>query len=348
MKHKNFRVLFFKTILFALSLLAGDFAATAQIFSATLSGPNESPANASPGLGTATITITGNNMRVQCTFSGLVGTTTASHIHAATAVAGTGTAGVATTTPSFSGFPLGVTSGTYDMTLDMTLASSFNPSYITANGGTATSAWSSLQAAIASGKAYFNIHTSSFPGGEIRGFFVTGPLAINLLQFDAVVNNSNSVFLNWKIAQAEPRTFFIVQKSIDGINFNDINTQISNDIQFQFDFTDKNLSNGNYFYRLKIIDNQGAIKYSNITLVKLKINPLLINLSPNPATTSIAINIDDATLINSAIFIYNAKMQLVQQQVLNSNYQKINVTDFSTGIYFIQFANGTVQKFIKQ
>jgi len=29
-----------------------------------------------------------------------------------------------------------------------------------------------LFTAIADGKAYFNIHTSSFPGGEIRGFFV--------------------------------------------------------------------------------------------------------------------------------------------------------------------------------
>lgn len=64
------------------------------------------------------------------TFSGLLGNTTASHIHAATAVAGVGTAGVATQTPSFSGFPLGVKAGAMDTTFDMTLASSFNASYI--------------------------------------------------------------------------------------------------------------------------------------------------------------------------------------------------------------------------
>ncbi|MES2795943.1 MAG: CHRD domain-containing protein [Bacteroidota bacterium] len=145
----------------------------AQKYAAELSGPNEAPPNGSPGTGLATITITGNSMRVQCTFSGLVAGVTAVHIHAATMVAFTGTAGVATTTPTFAGFPGGVTSGSYDNTLDMSLASSFNPSYVTAHGGTPTQAWADLKAAMLDGKSYFNIHTSSFPGGEIRGFLIT-------------------------------------------------------------------------------------------------------------------------------------------------------------------------------
>ena len=43
-------------------------------------------------------------------------------------------AGVATTTPSLAGFPLGVTSGSYSNTLDLTMASSWNGAYVTANG----------------------------------------------------------------------------------------------------------------------------------------------------------------------------------------------------------------------
>ncbi|MEP7164077.1 MAG: CHRD domain-containing protein [Ferruginibacter sp.] len=151
------------------------------IYTATLSGPAESPSNASPGTGIATITINTllNTMRVQCTFSGLTGTTTASHIHAATAVANTGTAGVATTTPNFTGFPLGVTSGTYDNTFDMTLAGSYNPSYISANGGTTASAFAALIAALDANKAYYNIHSSTFGGGEIRGFLTTSCTGTN-------------------------------------------------------------------------------------------------------------------------------------------------------------------------
>ncbi len=139
---------------------------------AVLSGPNEAPPNASSGTGNAIITINGTSMRVQCVFNGLIGNTTATHIHAATAVAGAGTAGVATVTPTFTGFPLGVTSGSYDNTFDMSLASSYNSAYITAHGGTVAQAWADLKAAIVAGKSYFNIHSIIYPGGEIRGFLI--------------------------------------------------------------------------------------------------------------------------------------------------------------------------------
>jgi hypothetical protein len=146
-------------------------------YTASLSGANESPVNASPGTGVANVDVdtVANTMRVRVTFSGLLGTTTASHVHAATTVAGTGTAGVATTTPTFAGFPLGVTSGSYDNTLDLTLASSYNPSYVTANGGTTAGAEAALLAALAGGQAYLNVHSTFAPGGEIRGFLVPAP-----------------------------------------------------------------------------------------------------------------------------------------------------------------------------
>jgi hypothetical protein len=156
-------------------------AQTTSIYQAFLTGPQESPPNASPATGFATLTInTGfsgvdDSMTLQLSFSGLLGPTTASHIHAATSTPGTGTAGVATTTPYFSGFPIGVTSGSYSNTLDLTLASSYNPSYVTANGGTTAGAETALLAAIAADEAYLNIHSQSFPGGEIRGFLTLVP-----------------------------------------------------------------------------------------------------------------------------------------------------------------------------
>jgi hypothetical protein len=109
-------------------------------------------------------------MRVQIDFTGLLGTTTATHIHCCTVTPFSLTAGVATVVPSFTSFPLGVTSGTYDVTYDMTLAGSWNPSYVTANGGTTASAEAALFAGFAAGRAYVNIHSNLFPGGEIRGF----------------------------------------------------------------------------------------------------------------------------------------------------------------------------------
>jgi hypothetical protein len=172
-----------RTLLLSLFVLGSFYSSDAQVYKATLSGLNEVPVNNSPGTGSATVTIVGTTMRVQATFSGLVpltsgglpSGTTASHIHAPTAVPLTGTAGVATAVPSFPGFPLGVRSGSFDMTYDMTLASSYNPAYLAANGGTPTSAFAALKAAMDNGRSYYNIHTNAFPGGEIRGFLIACP-----------------------------------------------------------------------------------------------------------------------------------------------------------------------------
>ncbi|HKI72141.1 MAG TPA: CHRD domain-containing protein [Verrucomicrobiae bacterium] len=146
-------------------------------YSVSLDGPSESPANASPGIGSGTVNYddSAHTLQLQVSFSGLTGTTTASHIHAPTASPFSGTANVATTVPSFAGFPLGVTSGSYSDTLDLTLASSYNPAFISANGGTPAGAESALAAAMAGGEAYWNIHSSTFGGGEIRGFLVPVP-----------------------------------------------------------------------------------------------------------------------------------------------------------------------------
>jgi hypothetical protein len=161
----------------AVALGTASLAGAAPVqYVVAMSGPNESPPNASPGTGSATVVIdaVAHTMSLNMSWTGLTGTTTACHIHAATAVPGVSTAGVATTTPYFAGFPIGVTSGNYVNTLDMTQASSYNPSYITAHGGTTAQAEADLFQAIADGKAYLNVHSSTFGGGEIRGFLLPG------------------------------------------------------------------------------------------------------------------------------------------------------------------------------
>ena len=117
-----------------------------------------------------------NEMRLHVDFSGLTGTTTAAHIHCCTADPLTGNAGVATTVPTFSMFPLGVTAGTYDMTFDLLSASSYNPAFVTAHGGTLALAEADMLAGLAAGTAYLNIHSSTYPAGEIRGFLIAAPI----------------------------------------------------------------------------------------------------------------------------------------------------------------------------
>ena len=170
-----------KRTLLAISLAFGLTSAKATIFQYTvnLDGPTEGNASLGTGSGTVDYDNVLHTLSVSVNFTGLTVAgstgTTASHIHAATVNPFTGTAGVATTTPTFAGFPANVYSGTYSSVLNLTLSSSFNPSYVTANGGTLPSAEAALASAMASGRAYWNIHTSLFPGGEIRGFLVAVP-----------------------------------------------------------------------------------------------------------------------------------------------------------------------------
>jgi hypothetical protein len=159
-------------------------------YDAVLTGPSESPPNASPGTGFAEVTIdlVAHSLIVHVNFAGLTGTTTASHIHAPTPTPLAGTAGVATQTPTFSNFPLGVTSGTFDQTFDTLMTSTWNPPYVTANGGTAAGAEAALATALSNGQAYLNIHTSTFTGGEIRGFLlpVPEPATVSLIALGAL------------------------------------------------------------------------------------------------------------------------------------------------------------------
>jgi hypothetical protein len=106
---------------------------------------------------------------------GLSGGTTVAHIHCCVATPGTGTVGVAVSPPTLPGFPVGTTFGNYEVTLNLALNSTYGAGFLAASGGTAAGASARLLAGLASGTAYFNVHSSTFTGGEIRGFLQPVP-----------------------------------------------------------------------------------------------------------------------------------------------------------------------------
>jgi CHRD domain/PEP-CTERM motif len=169
------------TIVAAMMLVSGTASATPITFGATLTGTNENPANASPGTGTAIVILDPalNTMRVEVSFSGLTAGTTASHIHCCETAPGLNVnIPVATATPTFPGFPLAVMSGSYDQTFNLLDAATYNngtPNFITAHGGTVQGAEAALISGIENLEAYLNIHTTAFPGGEIRGLLAPVP-----------------------------------------------------------------------------------------------------------------------------------------------------------------------------
>ena len=129
--------------------------ATTFPFMATLSNVGE-PNPTSTGSGSALVVFDDALLTVSVneTFANLVNPATAAHIHCCTAVAFTGSIGVAL---ALSGFP-SAQSGNYINSFTLAPAD-----------------FSSLLAGTQAGKAYLNIHSAAYPGGEIRGFLVPVP-----------------------------------------------------------------------------------------------------------------------------------------------------------------------------
>ena len=122
----------------------------------------------------------GHTLLIDAVWSGLSGTTTNAHIHCCTASPGSGTAGVALARSDVQpnilpNFPLGITSGSYQKVIDLTSTSNYSNTFLANSGGTAAGAEARLIANLTTQNAYFNIHTSTFGGGEIRAFVTAVP-----------------------------------------------------------------------------------------------------------------------------------------------------------------------------
>lgn len=127
-------------------VLAPPAHATIWTYSALLDGLQETPPNTSPATGSATVLIDDvlSTMSVSGTYSGLLGSVTAAHVHG---LAGPGVpAGVI--------FPLTIGGGLFSG------GASLTPSQLAGALG---------------GLTYINIHTTLYPGGEIRGQIVPEP-----------------------------------------------------------------------------------------------------------------------------------------------------------------------------
>ncbi len=157
----------------SLALLSGAAQAQTYSFAAGL----EPEVTGATGTGAVFVTVdtTAQTLRLESIWFGLSGGTTVSHIHCCTAVPGTATVGVAVTPGTLPGFPVGTTFGTYEVLLNLASPATYTTAFLNGSGGTAAGASQRLLAGLSQGTAYFNVHSSTFTGGEIRGFLQPVP-----------------------------------------------------------------------------------------------------------------------------------------------------------------------------
>lgn len=155
----------------ALSISALTMAAPASAATFIFGTPLAPEAAGATGSGSVELTLdtTARTLGIKADWSGLSGTSTVAHIHCC--IAPPGNIGVAVAPGTLPGFPVGSSCGSYSAVLDLADPNTYTAGFFGGSGGgTTEGAQAALLAGLQGGNAYFNLHTTAFPGGEIRGF----------------------------------------------------------------------------------------------------------------------------------------------------------------------------------
>ncbi len=195
----------------------------------------------------------------------------------------------------------------------------------------------------------------SCPGGVTD---YTGGLPVVLTPLNGNYSKGASQ-LQWSSLQESNSNYFEIQRSIDGVNFakiGQIKAKGSSDVEVDYSYKDVSSIAGINFYRLKLIDNDGAFQYSNIEAINVNIKGIKITGNyPGPFTNEVNINISSALVTPAVIFLLdgNGKILLSQQTVLSKGINRTsfnNLGNLHNGIYFIKIQAGNIsatEKIIK-
>jgi hypothetical protein len=182
---------------------------------------------------------------------------------------------------------------------------------------------------------------SNMPGGP----FHTSPsvLPIELAWFNSSVKNRN-VLLSWSTISEINSEKFEIERSIDNdiwLYVGEVKASGNSNSFKHYSFTDENLNSGTYFYRLKMIDNDGSFKFSNEIKAEIII-PKVFSLSQNypnpfnPATTITFTLSEDGWTTLKVFDILGREIQtLVNEELKAGTVHSVifNGSELPSGIY---------------
>ena len=170
------------------------------------------------------------------------------------------------------------------------------------------------------------------------------PLSIELLGFIAYQNLKN-VQLNWSTASESNNDFFTVQRSNDGIVFNDLVTVLgagNSHTNLNYTASDNNPYNGISYYKLKLTDYDNAVSFSNLVSVSFT-KEFDCSIYPNPFSSLIKLTITDNSQLKGTIFkIYDTNGKIVLNKIISEETTTLDTDRLSKGIYTYQVLNNEI------
>jgi hypothetical protein len=217
----------------------------------------------------------------------------------------------------------------------------------------------------ASFSAYGSNHQVEFSVSNFSTFYIHPalfpftPLPVELVSF--IGWNQGSVNrLQWKTASEQNTEKFEVMKSTNGTDWEKIGEKIAagNSTQpLTYDFTDNLPVTGNNYYKLKIVDFDGTIAYSNIINIQLAdaVVDNFVNVYPNPTDGLLNVEIQATADYNTRLSVYDVLGKVVfedAKDILKGlNTLQFNFATLAKGTYIIRFADGAgkvhTTKFVK-
>lgn len=193
------------------------------------------------------------------------------------------------------------------------------------------------------------LHTDLY---AVDGVFT--PLPVSLLTFTVKPARQDAI-LEWTTSQELNSKNFIIQRSIDGLHFQDIGTIAaagSSSVERNYSFTDYNIMNsGNkiVYYRLASTDNDGRSGLSGVIPLKIKANDLwTVSLLGNPVKNYLRLLFNGAMEdIRLSVFDMNGKKLLATTQRAINGQLSVPVTELSDGNYILMIETGNERKSLK-
>ena len=187
-------------------------------------------------------------------------------------------------------------------------------------------------------------------------------LPVKLASFTATLNNNNKADLKWTTASEINVSHFVIERSIDGINFSDAGIVFAagnTSANVNYSFTDNLSAVGAtvIWYRLRSVDMDEKTELSATKMIRIGTkNEATISLTvyPNPVKQDLRVTIpatwQNKKLVYEMIAISG---QVVSRTQSNSSSQTetLNVQSLAPGIYYVRVAcEGQMlqQKIVKQ